>query len=50
MYKQDLGLNNLQGLICYKTQLTNQPNRYYTIIPGQIRLGSNGNEVVLHIP
>ena len=25
MYKQDLGLNNLQGLICHKTQLINQP-------------------------
>ena len=25
MYKQDLTLNNLQGLICYKTQPTNQP-------------------------
>ena len=23
MYKQDLALNNLQGLICYKTQPTN---------------------------
>ena len=22
MYKQDLSLNNFQGLICYKTQLT----------------------------
>ena len=26
MYKQDLALNNLQGLICHKTQPTNQPN------------------------
>ena len=25
MYKQDLALNNQQGLICHKTQLTNQP-------------------------
>ena len=24
MYKEDLALNNLQGLICYKTQPTNQ--------------------------
>ena len=24
MYKQYLALNNLRGLICYKTQLTNQ--------------------------
>ena len=24
MHKQDLALNNLQELICYKTQLTNQ--------------------------
>ena len=23
--KMDLALNNLQGLICHKTQLTNQP-------------------------
>ena len=26
MYKQDLALNKLQGLICNKTQPTNQPN------------------------
>ena len=26
MYKQDLELNNQQGLICYKTQLTNEPS------------------------
>ena len=25
MYKQDWALNNLQGLICHKTQPTNQP-------------------------
>ena len=25
MFKQDLALNNLQGLIYYKTQLINQP-------------------------
>ena len=24
MYKQDLALNDLQGLICYKTQPTNK--------------------------
>ena len=24
IYKQDLALNNLQGLICHKTQPTNQ--------------------------
>ena len=24
MYKEDLALNNLQGLICHKAQLTNQ--------------------------
>ena len=24
MYQQDLALNNLQGLVCYKTQPTNQ--------------------------
>ena len=28
MYKQDLGLNNLQGLIYHKTQPTNQPFVY----------------------
>ena len=26
MYKQDLALNNLQGLKCYKNQPTNQPS------------------------
>ena len=26
MNKQDLALNNLQGLICHKTQPTNLPN------------------------
>ena len=26
MYKLDLALNNLQGLICHKTQPTNQTN------------------------
>ena len=25
IYQQDLALNNLQGLICHKTQPTNQP-------------------------
>ena len=25
MYQQDMALNNLQGLICHKTQPTNQP-------------------------
>ena len=25
--KMDLALNNLQRLICYKTQTTNQPNK-----------------------
>ena len=25
MYKEDLALNNQQGLICHKTQLINQP-------------------------
>ena len=32
MYKEDLALNNLQGLICHKTnQPTNQPmcNKHY---------------------
>ena len=27
IYKQDLALNNLQGLICHKSQLTNQPTK-----------------------
>ena len=27
MYKQDLALNNPQGLICQKVQLTNQPTK-----------------------
>ena len=29
MYKQDLALNNLQGLICHKTQ-PNQPYFYFS--------------------
>ena len=30
MYKQDLVLNNLHGLVCHKVQLTNQAtNRFY---------------------
>ena len=29
MYKEDLALNNLQGLICYKTQPL--PNHIYLI-------------------
>ena len=28
MYKQDLALNNLKGLIWHETQLTNQSNPY----------------------
>ena len=32
MYKQDLALNNLQGLICYKTQ-TNQPVNQLQKVP-----------------
>ena len=30
MYKQDLALNNLQGLICHKN-LTNQPTNYFVV-------------------
>ena len=37
MYKEDLTLNNLQWLICHKTQ------------PNQTKPGSNGNEGVVHI-
>ena len=29
MYKQNLGLNNLERLICHKTQLTRLPNLWY---------------------
>ena len=29
MYKEDLALNNLQELICPKTQSTNQPNHVW---------------------
>ena len=29
-YKQNLALNNLQGLICHKTQPTNQPTNLNT--------------------
>ena len=43
----DLALKNLQRLICYKTQTTNQPG---ATTPGQSGPGSNGNEVVLRIP
>ena len=32
MYKQDLALNNLQGLICHKTQLTNFSSACIVII------------------
>ena len=31
MYKQDLTLYNLQGLICYKTQPTIQPKTMNTL-------------------
>ena len=33
MYKQDLALNNLQGLICNKTQPTNQESILPSIYP-----------------
>ena len=29
MYKQDLALNNLQGLICHKTQPINQDSTLF---------------------
>ena len=28
MHKQDLALNNLQGLVCHKTKQNNQPTKY----------------------
>ena len=36
MYKKDLALNNLQGLIGYKTKIINQPCLYHLNITKQI--------------
>ena len=43
--KIDLLLNNLQMLICHKTQQTNKQ-----IIEGQTEPGNNCNDVILHSP
>ena len=32
MYKQDLTLNNLKGLICHKNQLTSQPTLLVNVL------------------
>ena len=42
----DLALNNLQRLICHKTQ----PTKSGATTPGQSGHGSDGNKGVLHIP
>ena len=36
IYKQDLALNNLEGLICHKTQLTNPLQHHLYIQFGNI--------------
>ena len=39
--KMDLALNNLQGLICYKTQLTHQPTKDF--VSWKCFLNGSGN-------
>ena len=50
----DLALNNLQRLICHKTQTNKFSSMDRTLSgvtdPGQSGPGSDGNEGVLHIP
>ena len=36
MYKQDLAINNLQGLVCHKNQPTNQPTNNICIYINRI--------------
>ena len=43
MYKQELALNNLQGLIYRKVKTTKQLN--LLLRPLQVRVGRNGSEV-----
>ena len=37
MYKEDLAFNNLQGLICHKTQPTNYKEKVYVFFASTIR-------------
>ena len=49
MYKEDLALNNLQWMICHKTQST-EPNKSYAIqcIITHIRI-SMRNDGIIHV-
>ena len=59
MYKPDLALNNLQGLICYKNQpitnqpITNQPHYFCDLkVDRDRRIGHprTNTPVVIHAP
>ena len=54
MYKQDLALNNLQGLIYHKTQPNNQPDLFRTLTgtttPDQSGPEGNCNKKILNTP
>ena len=53
MYKEDLALNNLQRLICHKTQTTKQPTihatkyaRINTRSPAQVHENDTDNSLI----
>ena len=45
--KMDLALNNLQSLICHKTQPTNQPTLWNAPSAYFLKLRNNKNDTIL---